>query len=113
MLITPAAAMTLRKRPSAHFDSGARAPGAPSSFQSLKKKLAKSQAAHQRAKKQIKDLKQQLQAETEEKDKEKKEKERLEGELGVLQERQQQLVNAALQRRLAALGIASTPWGGP
>ena len=94
------------KRP-ACSRSGARKPGAPSSFQALKGRWEKERRERKKEERKRKRLEKALEKEKEEKKKEKQEIERLERVLGVEREQQQDKVNAAVRRRLAAMGLAS------
>ena len=92
---------------SSKLRSGERRHGAPSSFQSLKKDKENAERRGKREKKKREELEKEIKKVKEEKEELRKEKEKLEGELWVERERRQDLVNAAVRARPAAMGMAS------
>ncbi len=97
----------MKRTKTKHFDSGARKPGSPSSFQTLKGKLEKEKKEKKKEERKRKRLEKALQKEKEEKEKEKKARKKLEGELGVEREQRQDVVNDAVRARMAFLGLAT------
>ena len=100
------------KRPnsSAHFASGARRAGAPSSFQNLKGVLEKEKKEKKKKEKEMKRLKKELEEVKKEKRVSEERRDYLERRLDWEVENRQDLVNAAVARRMEQLGLAATPW---
>ena len=99
--------MARKQRPPNSGPSGRRKPGAISSFQAQKEKLQELEKDKNKAERKVRKLQKELEKEKEEKKTEKAWRQRLEIQLGVELERQQDAISAGVRARLGAVGLSS------
>ena len=96
-IISPLLVSAAMKRPAKSGSSGSRAPGAASSFQTLKGRLEEEERQRKKEERKRKELEKALDRAKEEKEEEKKKRVELEGALRAEREQRQSLVNAAVR----------------